>query len=405
MSEQRRGATVRPFRALHFDPARVAFGAVVTPPFDVISPAQREELAARSPYNVVHLILPGDGHEADVHRMLCDWRGEGVLTQDPESCFYRVRQEYRAPDGTDHARDGFIALVQIEPYEDRVILPHERTRTGPIVGRLALLRATRAQLSPIFGIYHDPGRVVDATLVAGSAAEPDIDVTDDDGTRHRLWRVPGDGAAIVAALARSTILIADGHHRYATAMRYREEFGGDGGNADWALIYLANADDGLTIHPTHRVVHGVDAATSDALAEHLSADGLTVEGVADPIAALAAAGERAAMVIVRHDAEALLVRAGGAGMDAELAQDRLLTPLLGLDPATVAATDRIAYRHRAEDAVAAVAPGTIAVLVRAPSIAQVEEAALAGRMMPPKTTYFYPKTVDGMVFYGLDDCI
>jgi uncharacterized protein (DUF1015 family) len=397
-------ARLRPFRALHFDSRRVAFADVVAPPFDVIGPALREDLAARSPYNVVHLILPDHG-EADAHDRLCAWRAEGVLRLDDEPCLYAVEQDYDAPDGVRRTRRGFIGLIGIEPYERHVVLPHERTRLAPIEDRLALLRATRAQLSPVFGVYRDPEGLAEAALAGSRTGAPEIDVVDDDGTRHRLWRAAGDQSAVIGVLAGSTVLIADGHHRYGTALRYAEETGAVADDpAAWALMYLSSADDELSIYPTHRVVSGVATDAIAGIAETLASAGLVVEEVGDAEAALAAAGDVAAFAVLRDGLPALLVASTEPGIDTELCQSALLTPIAGLDPGAVSATDRIRYVHRAADAGALVAPGVVAVLVRAPSIAQVEEAALEGRMMPPKTTYFFPKTVDGFVFYDLADC-
>ena len=399
----RAGATVRPFRALHFDQARVPIAEAIAPPFDVIGEAERQTLADRSPFNMVHLILPGAGEERHVHDLICAWRRDGVLVLDDEPAYYWLEEQYVAPDGSERTRGGFIGLVGIEPYERHVVLRHERVRERPVAGRLELLRATRAHLSPIFGAYHDPGRRAEQALLGGRDAEPMFDVTGDDGTRHRLWRSRSGHDEVAAALASSTVLIADGHHRYETALRYWRERGGGDDPAAFLPVYLANADDGLVISPTHRIVSGVSDEVAAGLADALRAQGLDVREVADPIAALAAVQDRAALAVVREGRPALLAE-GGDGVDSALAQDHLLGPVLGLDPAAVARTDRISYRHRADEATALATGDRIAILLRAPTIAQVEQTALASKTMPQKSTYFYPKIVDGLVIYGLDDC-
>ncbi len=398
------GARLRPFRALHFDGNHVAFADVVAPPFDVISPELRARLAARSPHNVVHLILPEEGCD-DARDRLCAWRAAGVLRLDDEPCVYAVEQEYEGPDGVRRTRRGLIALVGIEPYDQRIVLPHERTRIEPIEDRLALLRATRAQLSPVFGVYRDPDGAAEAALAGSRRGVAEIDVTDDDGTRHRLWRLPGDNETIAAALARSTVLIADGHHRYGTALRYAEETGaGPHDPAGWVLMYLSSADDELSIYPTHRVVSGIPTTVIADLGGTFARAGLTVTEVTDAEESLAGVGDRAAFVVLRPGLPALLASSSAPGIDAVLCQEAFLTPIASLDPAAVASTDRIRYVQRADEAQALVAADTVAVLVRAPTIAQIEAAALEGRAMPPKTTYFFPKTVDGFVFYDLADC-
>jgi uncharacterized protein (DUF1015 family) len=395
---------VRPFRALHFDTDRVPIADAIAPPFDVVGEAERRALAERSPFNMVHLILPQAGGERRVHDQICAWRRDGVLLLDDEPAYYWLEERYIAPDGTQRTRGGFIGLVHIEPYEKHIVLRHERVREGPVDGRLELLRATRAHLSPIFGAYHDPERRAERALLEGRDPEPMFDVTSDDGTRHRLWRCRSGHAEVAAALARSTVLIADGHHRYETALRYWRERGGGAGPAAFLPVYLANADDGLVIYPTHRIVSGVSDDVAAGMAEALRTQGLEVREVADPAAALAAVDGHAALAIAREARPALLAE-GGAGVDSVLAQDHLLGPILGLDRAAVARTDRITYRHRTDEAIALATGDRMAILLRAPTIAQVEEAALESGTMPQKSTYFYPKTVDGLVFYGLDECV
>ncbi len=399
----RAGATVRPFRALHFDQEKVPIADAIAPPFDVVSDVQARALAARSPFNMVHLILPGPGQERHVHEQICAWRRDGALVLDTEPAYYWLEEQYTAPDGTRRTRGGFIGLVHIEPYDRHIVLRHERVREVPVAGRLDLLRATRAHLSPIFGVYHDAEHRAELALLAGRDPEPMFDVTGDDGTRHKLWRCRTGHAQVAAALAESTVLVADGHHRYETALRYAQERGADDERAAFLPVYLANADDGLVIYPTHRIVSGVPDALQAGLAGALRDQGLDVSEATDPEAALAGVQGRSALVVVREWRPALLAQ-GDPGVDSALAQDALLGPILGLDAAAVSRTDRISYSHRADEAIARAKGDTIAILLRAPTIAQVEETALGSRTMPQKSTYFYPKTVDGLVFYGLDDC-
>ena len=215
---------------------------VVAPPYDVITAADRETLLRRSPYNVVRLILPDAGDEAVVNDLFCEWQREGVLVQEAQPCLYRVEQDFVGPDGVRRTRTGVIALVRLEPYEARVVRPHERTYSGPKAGRLRLLRATRAQLSPVFALYDDPSGRVEAALAARAEHDAEIDVTDGQGTRHRLWRVVSGHEEVEAVLAGCPLLIADGHHRYETALAYQaERRGSDDAPAGWTMMYLANA--------------------------------------------------------------------------------------------------------------------------------------------------------------------
>ena len=425
MDDPTRPTTVRPFRGLRYDPRAVPMADVVSPPYDVIDPRRHAELEAASPYNVVRLILPEAGGEDEVAERLERWQAEGVLRTDAEPAFYWVEQEYTGPDGVTRRRDGFIGLVRVEPYEARVVRPHERTHAAPKEGRLRLLRATEAQLSPVFALYRDATAQVETALREARTDVPDVDVTDPEGTRHRMWRVPGEHAAVQDALARSPLLIADGHHRYETALAYRAESAGRTDvDADWTMMYLVNAEaEGLTIFPTHRVVSGLDAAQEADLPRALRAQGLTVSEVSgdvhDLVESLWATGGRPAFGVWRsastpgllcllEDAEPMRAALPDASeatrtLDVAVVETLVLGPVLGLAAAEMAHTDRLRYLHRAEDAAAAAAasPGTVAVILRAPPIEAVEAVVEAGETMPQKSTYFYPKTLDGLVFHRL----
>ena len=397
---------------------------VVAPPYDVITAADRETLLRRSPYNVVRLILPDAGDEAVVNDLFCQWQREGVLVQEAQPCLYRVEQDFVGPDGVRRTRTGVIALVRLEPYEARVVRPHERTYSGPKAGRLRLLRATRAQLSPVFALYDDPSGRVEAALAARAEHDAEIDVTDGQGTRHRLWRVVSGHEEVEAVLAGCPLLIADGHHRYETALAYQaERSGSDDAPAGWTMMYLANAcSPGLQIYPTHRVVLGVDAEVRASLPGRLASLGFTVDArPGDDAAALAraldGAGSNPAAAIWRPGDVPLLVRLiddaalNGApptlrGLDVTAVDRLVLARALGIAADAADRAERIVYRHRPAEATALADDRgeAVAVLLRAPAVRDVEAVADAGEVMPQKSTYFYPKTVDGFVFYGLDAC-
>ena len=254
-------AEVRPIQALHYDLGKVgSLADVVAPPYDVIDDAQRAELAARSPYNVVELDLPRDPAGGDPYEhaaeLLGRWvAGEGVLTSDADPQIWALEQDYTAPDGSRLTRRGFLARVRLAPYGEG-IRPHERTQPGPKEDRLRLTRATRHNLSPIFALH--PGDAWQH-LEPAVSGEPWGEVTDADGTTHRIWRV-GDPAvheAIASELVPGELLIADGHHRYETSLAYQREVGA-GGPADHVLMALVSLEDpGLTVFPTHRLISGL----------------------------------------------------------------------------------------------------------------------------------------------------
>jgi uncharacterized protein (DUF1015 family) len=435
VSQTARASTVvRPFRALRYDLARVRAADVVSPPYDVIDEAQRQELLERSPYNVVRLILPGSGHEPEAGETLERWIDEGILIREPRPSAWWLEQEATGPDGVRRTRSGLITTVRVDAYGEGAVRPHERTLDGPKAGRLALMRAVGANLSPIFAIYDDPARgvttLVDALLVD---SPPLIDVRDSDGTDHRLWRIDDEDvlAAISRSLADLPLVIADGHHRYETAMTYRaERRAADGDPAgeqpyDFAPVYLANRrDPGLEPFATHRVITGLDPALHDGLAARLSDwDAVRVGGDIEALdRALASAprdrpafglwpgGVAGGTLLTLRD-PGLVLEALPDASDATRALDvavigaLVLDAVFGIDPDTVAVTDRIRYRRRAGEAAEAVAAepaGTaVALLLRAPTVAEVEAVAAAGETMPQKSTYFFPKLLDGLVFHPL----
>jgi uncharacterized protein (DUF1015 family) len=246
-------ADVRSFRALRYDTAVAGpLDRLVAPPYDVISSEQREELRARSPHNVVHLTLPDSEDEAAA--ALAAWRQDGALVQDAEPAFWALEQDYVGPDGVARTRRGLVAALRVEPYERGVVLPHERTHAGPKEGRLRLLLATRTQLEPIFLLYEGE------PVAAPRDLAPDIEV---EGAR--LWRLPDDGS-IAGAFADRRLLIADGHHRYETALAFHEEDGADA--SAWMMVVLVSTgEDGLTIFPTHRLARSVNGLRGEPIDE------------------------------------------------------------------------------------------------------------------------------------------
>ena len=414
---------LRPFHALHYAADRVHLADVVSPPYDVIDEDLRRRLLDRSPYNVVHLILPEPGEEREAGDTLEAWRREQVVVREPRPCMYWLEQHARGPDGVRRRRAGLIAALRLEPYAPGRVRRHERTLEGPKAGRLAVLRAVRANLSPIFMAYGDPSRRISETFEALVAERaPLFETTDEEGTTHRLWRVCEDEPLKLAhdVVGSRPLTIIDGHHRYETALAYRDERRAADGDPeelqayDFAPVYLANRHDpGLMLFPTHRVVTGVSPGLWERLPE-LLAERWELQEVAD-VSAL----ERLVVAPARGGRSFGLVRGNGApplyarlrgeppsALDVVAVETLVLNDLLGLDADAIATTDRIAYRRSADDAAAlvdAAAPRTaVALLVPAPTVADVEAVAEADQTMPPKSTFFFPKILDGMVFNQLD---
>jgi uncharacterized protein (DUF1015 family) len=358
-------AEVRPFRALLYDTSRAGpLADLVASPYDVISAEERAAYLTRSPYNVVHLTLPESEDAAG--QALREWCEQGVFSRDDSPALWALQQDYVGPDGVGRTRTGLVASLRLEPYDRRIVLPHERTHRGPKEGRLRLLRATRSELEPIFLLYEGE------PPAAPPERDPDVEV---EGAR--LWRVPADG--IADFFAKRQLLIADGHHRYETALAFHDEDRSDA--SAWMMVVLVSTSDpGLTIFPTHR------------LAERFALDGVG-DPMPDPLAALRLVEE------LPRERPACVVYAGGETRVAvgDSAQ---------LDPAFVESLgpEGVSYTAFASEAVAAVDEGRAAAafLLRPTRIEDVFDVARRGEVMPQKSTYFYPKLLSGLLLLPLD---
>jgi uncharacterized protein (DUF1015 family) len=405
-------ADVRPFRALGYTPAAGPLGDLVAPPYDVISPEERRLYLAASPYNAVRLILPEVSYD-EVGGLIAAWTAEGVLGTAGEPVLTAWTQTFTLDDGVERERRTILAAVGLEPYERRVVRPHERTHAGPKEDRLRLTRAVRANLSPVFGLYPDPAQSAWAALAP--AGPPDAELADRDGTVHRVWRVadPAVHAAVAEAMRDRWILIADGHHRYETALAYREErraqaaANGSGAPYDRVLMGLTALDDpGLVVLPTHRVLtrwpEGADAAFASR----------PVDGLEGLRAALAEAPEEAtALGLVLPGGMRLLTGAPREGatpgerLDVAALEREVLVPGLGADQAALAHDGVLSYTKDAAEAARLVASGeaAAAIVLRPIPKSAVAAVAEAGETMPQKSTYFFPKLLTGVAFHSLVD--
>jgi len=429
-------ADIAPMMPLRYGDPK-ALPEVVAPPYDVIDDAMRAELAARHAKNVVHIDLPegeGDAKYDNAARVFSAWQAEGVLVRDAAPAFWRYAQTFEPPGGgAAITRRGFFALVRAVPFSERSVLPHERTLTGPKLDRMKLSRATRATLSPQFMLYSDPQRVLDADLDAGAAY---ADFSTPDGIRHQLWRVTAGAsiARITSALAASNLLIADGHHRYETAVALAQEIDraarADGKDPSpraehlYTFAFLANGDDpSLVVFPTHRLIHSLARFDFDELVEkagELFVVSPATGGAAELREQLARAGGAAVCAVAGGGRAALLV----ARTDVDLAKH----PVLGKRPAVVARTavallhdgiiehilgvsaeaqalkTNIKYLQDAKSGVDYVerGQGQVFFLMNPTPVSTIREVAEAGEVMPQKSTYFYPKVLTGLFFHTLD---
>lgn len=429
-------ADILPFAALRYDPHRVTTEHVVTQPYDKITPAMQERYYAASPYSFVRVILgrrsAQDNTEDNVYTRaaasFADWRRQGILARDGEPSLYFYSQGFKAP-GTalDAERGGFIALGRLEDYSAKVVYRHEQTLTKPKADRLELLRATRAHLEQLFMVYEDSGEI-DSLLSAALTAAPEIDVTDEYGVVNRVWRVSDSHVidSVRAKMRDKKLVIADGHHRYETAINYRNEQRGQGGVSDawyeYAMMTFVNMNSpGLLILPTHRVVHGLSSFSPDAFLA--STRGVFEVQELDPaldaaraISILRQQGSSGVALLALLSDRALLLRnvksAGSQFLSGLSERQRaldvvqlhkcLLEGVLKLSEESIRNQQNISYVRDAAEAVAQVRDGkaNIAFLMNPCRIEQVRDVAFAGEVMPQKSTDFYPKLLSGLTIYA-----
>ena len=419
-------ADVQPLRALHYDPAVVGpLADVVAPPYDVIDASQRAELLTRSPFNVVAVDLPQAGPDnpdpyAAAGELFEAWQTEGALVRDPEPALWAHTQDYTGPDGLARTRRGFFCRVRIEDYGAGRVRPHERTHPGPKEDRLRLTRATHANVSPIFSLYSDPEQIAWRALAPATEGAPWAHITDADGTVHRLWRVDDAGAIATAqeATRDAELLIADGHHRYETMQAYAQEVGGDGDHRYILMCLVALEDPGLTVFPTHRLIGGLDEERRRALAQALERDFRMAEVPIEQIAPEPGRGPlelgyfdgrdgRALRLTLKDQAIADAALPGRSAayreLDTGVLETLVLKNALGYSDEDIAHFNGLFYARDTAEALAMVRSGEYdaAFLMRPTPVEQVREVAAAGENMPPKSTYFFPKLLTGLLFNPL----
>ncbi len=421
-------AHIEPLKALHYDQGVAGpLQALAAPPYDVIDPAQRAALQSLAPHNVVAIDLPEDPDGGDRYdhaaALLRAWREEGAIVRDDEPALWALVQDYTAPDGRRLTRHGFFARVRVEDYGAGRIRPHERTHPGPKEDRLRLTRATQANLSPIFALYSDPALAAWRALEPATAGDPFGEVTDDDDTRHRLWRV-ADPAAIAAAqeaLADAELLIADGHHRYETARVYADEVGGEGDHRYVLMCLVALEDEGLTVFGTHRLADGLQGTDKpEVLAatlresfdiEEIAADDLVPPDGDGPLQMgyMDSFFKRAFRLTLRDQAiaDAALpdMPEPYRRLDTAVLEALVLKGALGLTEDDISHLRGLGYARSFEEARELVESGTydVGFFLRSTPVAQVREIAAAGVNMPPKSTFFFPKLLSGMLFNPLSE--
>lgn len=433
-------AHILPFRAFRYAPAKVSLSQAVTQPYDKITPAMQQRYYDASPYNLVRIILgikgPSDGPDNNVYTRAAEsfknWKEQGVLQQDAEPSFYLYVQRFTTPGGnTAQERRGIIALGRIEDYAAGIVFRHEQTLAKPKADRLDLLRHTRGHFGQIFMLYTDPAREIDNLLTPSGPS--DMESSDEYGVAHQVWKIsdPNLIAQVQEKMKDKKLIIADGHHRYETALNYRNERRAVAGASSAAeapyeavMMTLVNMDSpGLVILPTHRVVHSLPKFSPDAFAEgagkyfrveqvdpSLPPAGLTSilrDAGRSGTALLAVAANRAFLLYSPKAADPK-VFAGFSprqqSLDVVQLHKALLEGVLGLSEESIRNQENISYLRDADEAIAQVQRGeaNVVFLMNPAKMEQIRDIAFGGEVLPQKSTDFFPKLLSGLTVYSLE---
>lgn len=418
---------IRPFRGLRYDPARVALDRVLVPPYDVVAAEERESWYERDPHNAIRLELTRDaGDEAstdygEIRRTLDAWRREGVLRRDPRPALYGLRQRFQAPDGRTLERETCFALLHLEDYDRGIVRPHEQTLAGPKADRLKVIRAAEANISTVLMLYEDREQALGAALAPAFDADDVLDFADPSGAVHRLARIddPERIDAVKQALGDRPLVIADGHHRYETALAYRDECraagaaDGDDAPHEWILVGLANAfAPGSLLLPIHRLVKKGSVPTPRAWEERLPDWRCEEVPVPDAEAVPGLLARHLAPLSDRHafaadDASGTLrifSRPADGELDVRVLHREVVEGVFGLDERAVRegaiafpkSTLQTARELRAGG-------GLVALYLNPLTPDDVFRVTAAGERLPQKSTFFYPKLPTGLVFRTFDE--
>jgi len=433
-------AEIIPFKALLYDPDQVKLEDVLTQPYDKITPEMQSKYYERSTHNLVRIIL-GKAGETDTDSFnvytraaeyLHDWRSGGILKQDPDPGIYAYSQTFTVPGTRDlQERRGLIALGRLHDYAEGIVHRHEQTLSKPRADRLNLLRATRAHFGQIFMLYSDPAHEIEALLKSRMDEDPDISLLDEYETLHRVWRIhePALIHAVQQKMRDKKLLIADGHHRYETALAYRNERRAESGSSDpnapheFVMMTLIPMESrGLVILPTHRIVHGLldfdrermleaagqffDIDRIDLRTESRSATTLLGQAGENGTAFVAVTRQgpylmRAKQAAIQHalrDVPALQRE-----LDVVQLHRVLLERVLGISEEAIRNQENVRYERDAFEAISWVRQGAnVAFLMNPAKIEQVRDIAFGGEVLPQKSTDFYPKLLSGLAIYALE---
>ncbi len=433
-------AIVSPFRGIHYDGEKVGdLSEVVAPPYDVISPEEQSRLHLRNLRNIVWIDFglekEEDGPSENKYTRAAEyfrlWQSEGTLVRDRSPALYYYEQEFTIPGRGAFVRKGFLGALRLSAFGEGTVFPHEKTHSRPKEDRLRLMRATQAHMSPIFALYSDPSDKVAGVLIGKAKKAPDFLATDDLGVKHRVWTV--DDPAVLAAAAGQMrdrkIFIADGHHRYETALAFRDEMREKHGMREEAayehvLMFLCNMDDeGIVILPTHRGVHSLAGFTEDSFAEKVRAclpmetrkgspedamRAVEAAGREGKAIAWSAGGDRFHLVTIPDLPRFCEERLSGFPaslrmLDVVMLHGFLFEQVLGITPEAVTAGQHVRYYKDPAVAAADLAGGSIqaAFFLNPVTVEEFRDVSLSGHVLPQKTTFFYPKILTGLLIHSV----
>ena len=410
-------AKIYPFRSLQYSLNKIPIEKVVTQPYDKISKQMQEQYYAAHPNNIVRIVYgkadSGDSSTNNVYTRasarLKEWREGGVLQQIAQPAFFVYYQRFTVP-GTKETRvrKGFVGLGQLEEYSNRVVFPHERTLTGPKKDRLELLRHTRTQFEQIFMLYEDPARRIDGIMDKVSVKKPDIQLKDEYGVEHTIWTVEDreNIESMQSAMADKKLIIADGHHRYETALAYRDEMRGETGSDRIPMTFFNMDSPGLTVLPTHRVLANVSGFDARVLFERAAeffdtsaGPGVTIEVFTDGRLSqlhLKPSVNLAALMPDLSEKQRTL--------DVVVLHRLLIEKCLGITEEAVKKESHITYVRERDAAIEAVREGKaqVAFLLNPTRLDQIRDIAYEGNVLPQKSTDFYPKVLSGLTMYAME---
>lgn len=430
---------IRPFNGILYNQSKVSdLASVVTPPYDVINTEMQKNFYERSPYNFVRVDLspePGDLRYTATGKTYRQWLNQQVLVRDEKPAFYFHHQTFTLPDGKVVTRKGFFGVRRIEEFSEGGIKPHEKTLEGPKADRLKLTRAVCANLSPVFSLYSDPGKKIDRLVLKLKDRAPILDFKTREGERHVIWREDNMTVCrmIGEMLEDQPLFIADGHHRYETALNYRNEnkmrtgsFTGDEA-FNHVLMYFTNRyDEGLIILPIHRALHHLaDFELIDLirnLEKYFRVTAIPGDNIEEILRKLKQEGiESHAFVMMtrdpaktcmltmkrkfwRHSAVAATLPLSLVGLDVTVLHRLVFEEILRLSPEAQARQENIIYWKDTRKAIEEVRNGgcEVSFLLNPTPIEDMERVALSGEKMPQKSTYFYPKVLSGLLVHSLE---